>query len=483
VRTAFSIKAISLCWVFIGWFTLLASGQGTLSATPPMLIELHERFADRFKAGDTNVPLLLMNWFAAWNYGCSVEKSGQVRFGGSGGLSNWGSPRASLSETNLRSLIETINHLPPPSDESLPYPRQIVISGIRSNQWFHGVYDRAKVPEQVEKLFEMTGVSLEWFVPQAKGYQYAHAVSGGFAAVARDVPIAVLKGQNFLEVQDLRESPPKLASLFQLLPYSFRVEPLGPVVLSTDGKLIVLAGHHGVVAMDWKESKQIWQMEHLEHEGNYRNALAIGGDKGQFLFTAGAHTIERWDLLTGRKLATLAVNGPLVKLLTTSRDGRVMLAGFNYDNHLGSLAKSFFVWEADQDQPTRRLIGPSLSAVGLSADGRRIALSGGREKKLVMYDWQADERKEVPLRLPYAGSCAYALYWAPDGKRVAAVVDGYPPSVFVYDSSTWKPIAQWSCLGMGEMPNFTFTKDGVLVQLRGAEINALDVVGLRGLEE
>ena len=86
-----------------------------------MLIEVHERLASKFEAGDTNVPLLIVNWFAASNYGCSVEKSGEVRFGGSGGLSNWGGTRPTLNETNLRSLIETINSLPPPSDKFLPY--------------------------------------------------------------------------------------------------------------------------------------------------------------------------------------------------------------------------------------------------------------------------------------------------------------------------------------------------------------------------
>ena len=357
---------------------------------------------------------------------------------------------------------------------------------MRSNQWVHWVYDRGNVPRQVERLFEITSVSLEWFVPQAKDSQFSHAESGGVRAVARDVPVAVLAGHDLLQVLDMRDSPATHASLFQELPYSFRVSAWAPwesIVVSPDGKLIVLAISCGVLVVDWKAGKPIWQKGHLEQEGRSNNALAFGGDKGQFLFVAGAHTVERWDLPTGRKLATLATNQPVVKLLTTSRDGRVLLAGFSDDSSLGSLARTFAVWEADKDQPLRRFVEPGLTAAGISPDGQQIALSRCPEKGLVIYNWQTDQRKEVPLRLPSAASAAYRLYWAPDGKRVAAVVNGFPPSVFIYDASTWKPIAQWNCLRQGEMPSFSFTKDGVLLQLRGADLNALDVSGLPGLGE
>lgn len=108
--------------------------------------------------------------------------------------------------------------------------------------------------------------------------------------------------------------------------------------ISPDGNIIAVASSYAVHALDLKNKKLLWTSGPLEHEGRSNKHLVIGGDKGRLLFAAGAHTLERWDLLTGQKLAVLASNQPTIKLLATSRDGRVVLAGFNDDSGLGASA-------------------------------------------------------------------------------------------------------------------------------------------------
>lgn len=66
-----------------------------------------------------------------------------------------------FGNTQLLSVCKTMDQLPKPSRTNLPYERQILISGIRSNQWFHSVYDRAQIPEEVTQLFKVCGADLK----------------------------------------------------------------------------------------------------------------------------------------------------------------------------------------------------------------------------------------------------------------------------------------------------------------------------------
>jgi hypothetical protein len=67
--------------------------------------------------------------------------------------------------------------------------------------------------------------------------------------------------------------------------------------------------------------------------------------------------------------------------------------------------------------------------------------------------------------------------------RVEHAVNTYPASIYIYDTTTWKPIAQWDCGRIGESSEFIFSKDGTLYQRRGNEINALDVTSLKRLTD
>jgi len=149
--------------------TTLAQGIGS----PVNLINgIHEKYAAQFGAGITNVPLLRMDWFPSCTYRdgrtndtcchnfCEVDQSGNVRQGWVC-ISNPGVQTTSLTRTNLEALVSTIKRLPPPRQEALSPTNEIIISGIRSNQWFHAVYNRTKTPRAVKTLHEIAGAPLD----------------------------------------------------------------------------------------------------------------------------------------------------------------------------------------------------------------------------------------------------------------------------------------------------------------------------------
>lgn len=436
--------------------------------------------AAAFKAGDTNVPLFAMDWFAPTVHFCRVSKSGKGSARRDVGYATQAGVSISLDETNLRALIETIGQLPPPPKHSLPVERQIVVGCARSNQWFRAIYDRADIPRELERVSEITGAYLPWYIPKVQGRPVVRADDGGFFCVATEASTAVSAGNDFLQVWNLEKASQKASPPLKMISGRLSLfEYEHPVAISPDGLIIAAATEHGLFAVDWKNQKLLWKMGALEHEGYYGKHLTVG-DKGRTLFAAGAHTIERWNLVSGQRLGVpFAKESNLdnvVRFLKTSRNGSVVLAGFGNFNQR---PKSFAVWEANKDEPALQFEEKEGAGADLSPDGEWIALSRFGREKLVLFKWRTGERKEVPLR--NSGSC-HSVFWSPDGKRLAAYGDStYPASVFIYDTTNWLPIGHWECGQIGQGSEFSFGKDGTLYQIRNNELNALDVPQLKGL--
>ena len=124
---------------------------------PDIVIEQRKSFAEMFKAGNTNCPLLDIGWFNKGGYFCIVGQSG---FGGAAGVGGGLGVVISLNETNLILLKEAIDHLPPSSGDALPMERKIFFSGIQSNQWFQAIYDRNNVPVEFKHIEKIAGVGM-----------------------------------------------------------------------------------------------------------------------------------------------------------------------------------------------------------------------------------------------------------------------------------------------------------------------------------
>jgi hypothetical protein len=471
------------CLAFVGVLAIIGeiNPSSLTGGTRGRYMRQQAHYAKAFKAGDTNVPLLEMDWFAPTVHFCRVNQSGQGSARRDVGHAIQSGVSISLDATNLQTLVETINHLPPPPKHSLPVERQIVVGCIRSNQWFRAVYDRADIPQELEKASEITGAYLPWYIPEVQGYPVARADSGGFFCVATETPIAVSAGNDFLQVWNLDNSFQKAGSLLKIIsgsPSLFDYEH--PIAVSPDGNIIAVVTEYGTYCVDWKNEKLLWKTEALEHEGYTGKHIAIGGN-GRIFFAAGAHTVERWELLSGQQHSVLMTNESnldnLVRLLKTSRNGKVVIVGVgNYNLR----PATFAVWEAGKNEPALKFVEPEGANADLSPDGEWIALSRFGTEKLVLFKWRTGERREVHLR---NSQSVDSVYWSPDGKRLAAYVDTYPASIILYDTTSWKPIAQWNCGKIGQGSDFSFGSDGILYQIRNNELNALDVPRLKNLTD
>ncbi|MGH7951107.1 MAG: WD40 repeat domain-containing protein [Limisphaerales bacterium] len=319
-----------------------------------------------------------------------------------------------------------------------------------------------------------------WYVlPPVRLLPPIRAEYGSFYCVATEAPIAVSAGNDFLQVWKLGglfqgpTSPLKLVDGIKSLEgYEH------PIAISPDGNIIVIATEYELSVVDWKSKNVLWTTDALEHEGYMGKHLAIG-DNGKTLFAAGAHTIERWDLLSGEHHAVLFTNEidthEVVRFLKISSNGKVLIAGFGPPNGTGPL--SFAVWEVAKNEPAFKSEEKDGMSVDISPDGDWLALSKFGTKNLWLLKWRTGEKKEVALQAP---NTITSVLWSPDGKRLAAHVDSWPASIIVYDTSNWKPITHWKCpYPDGIYYEFFFGNNGDLYQVRGKELNAIDTSGLK----
>jgi WD40 repeat protein len=447
-------------------------------------VKEQSRYAALFRAGNTNVPLLAMDWFSDHGvYFCRVSQCGKVysardvsyAIQGGTGISS----RFSLDNTNRPLLEAVINSLPGSSKTSLPRERQIVISGIQSNQWFRRVYDRANVPAEVEALYDLTGAYLGWFIPVvgADPEYGRHGMSQHGAnsfAIAQESSFAVsICANSSLQIWNLKGPSPVRTATLDKLPYPWKehANDLWVVAaMSPEGRIVILAVHDVLFAVDWQNQKLLWQKSQTAWGNTYRaggRTLAVGNG-GHSLFVAEGNSIHRFKLADGTKLGTIATNGAGIKFLQTSWNGGLLVAGFG-DN-------SFTIWETEKDLPACHFSEPAeVTCIAISPDNQRIVLSGFGQKTLVVHTWQRGERREFRLRTPYASASACSLCWSPDGRCLAADVDTYPSSVIIYETATWKPIADWPCGAVGSGSEYVFTKKGRLFQLIDGAVNCLDV--------
>jgi hypothetical protein len=443
---------------------------------------------------DTNQPLLAMDWFVGPHsvQVCHVSQSGQVF--SARNVINWaiqGGQRKQLDASNLALVVSIINSLPPTSSQALPRERLLVVRGMRTNQWFEYVYDREHVPDEIEKLYQMTGGYLEWFIPKVSSNPMIHTSFGnyyrsqaGIASfhIATMAPIAVSSGVNGIQIWDLRKKTVKPLMFLEKMPGVDFGGPFSPAVISPDGNIIACASTYGTLAVDWRAEKILWQTNSLVDVGRsacLNTELAIGGDKGQFLYVGAAHKIERWDIYSGKCLGSLDTNHEAVSFLETSRDGKILVVGFLDNPQIGGCIQppnSISIWKSGEDIPSAHMDWSGPAGIGISPDGRRIALSIFEQQKLFLWNWQKGITNEVFLRVPYGSSAhAAAMLWSPDKTKFAAYVDTYPSSIVVYDALNWKPLAHWECGQVMSEAKFDFANDGTLVELRDHDLTELDM--------
>jgi hypothetical protein len=222
------------------------------------------------------------------------------------------------------------------------------------------------------------------------------------------------------------------------------------LAVSPDNKRLAIAG---------AESVALWTAEPLREVVELRGAaraLAFAPD-GRRLATAGDdNTVRVWDAATGRSLTALKL--PAQTLAFSADGARLLLASANPaelmiadlatareprrislgGNPLGAVAftpagrrlvcasgqTEVKVWDAERGQALWTFRAPAkVTAVGISADGARVAAAGidGR-----VFFWEVEQGRELPA-LRDAGPVPITLLaFAPDGRALLVAGAGRP---------------------------------------------------------
>ncbi len=426
----------------------------------------HFRYPLRAGEGDYANTLLQAEWLSGpgtIEY-CDVSIAGKVssaRY-----VINWavqGSYWATLDPTNLNLLKKLIDSLPQAAPAWVPGERILVVRGLREGKRFEYVYDRTNLPPEVLKLYEVTGVYLKPSELKAgQSSQIGDSSLDDSFVLASKVPVAVSIGKEGMRVWDIKHQRVQKLIPIESVPYNQEFGSFAEDhAISPDGKILVTACCWGVCALDLSTQKILWNRTPPDPNANRRRHVVIGGSRGQYLFVAGSHRLERWDLRSGKSEAVLLTNEPTISVLVLSRNGKVLLAGCNDQDTGESQACSFSIWKVDDAKPCTQVNKGGLLGAGLSPDGKTVAFCGYFQTGLDLWQWADNKTKAAPLGLPARSLGVTSICWNHNGSRLAVVAFASPTSIALYETATWRRIAQLPCAS--EAARVDFDNDGKLV--------------------
>jgi hypothetical protein len=287
--------------------------------------------------------------------------------------------------TNFAELAEAVAHLPPPPTNQPPEERWLLVSGIRSNQWFTFIYDRADVPVEVDELFQIAGAGVRWILPQVNSSTNLEALPGGikrwntfrlglrnqqtitFPMNGINLDFTISDDGKTLEETNLATGE-KVDSL--------DIDPSGVEVItaSHDGYFLAVTSQNGDGTI------RVWDLQRkgppkILNDFKWLLCLEFSPD-GQYLAASGAdyrNAFGVWDWRAGKKILIRDLffyGQPCADSLAWSPDGKIFVAKDQIDDPIILDAKTW------KPLATWRAIGgagrDSQRSVTFSADGMLI---------------------------------------------------------------------------------------------------------------
>jgi len=470
-------------------------GAETITSTPPkkdilldtlngpiydFILQQHHETGERFKAADTNTPMLILEWFMNPLYAkcCRVGRTGYAGWGDHGRTIANGRGGVALDPTQQDLLVQTMNVLPA-APSSPPQDRWLVVSGIRSNDWFTAIYDRGDIPPLVERLFEIIALGRPpWIVGDANtstnvagryGDTWVTSLrtAAGAPLAASVSGVASGRTSNSVQLWDTENWKQIMVPAIE----EYMMWPWDSVALSSNGQYVVVTGEHKVRNVDRSSGKIRWEIPFPHGDGNrIRQFVFVHNDER--LVVAFQHSVEIWDSATGKTSGVLETNADIA-LLTASLDGRVL--AFVSDK------KKVQVWDAESwaEVGETTEAAQSVGAMAFSPDATHLALSGFPYRdSFALWDLRTGGKTVIPARGDEYLDDIADLAWSPDGRRFAVTLRGR--EVLIYDAHTWKPVARWP----GVSGRIAFANTGMLLsRLNDGTLRALDVSSLKGFVE
>jgi WD40 repeat protein len=223
----------------------------------------------------------------------------------------------------------------------------------------------------------------------------------------------------------------------------------GPWVFAPDSKTVAMSwytpGPRGSALWDWarEEDRVVFASKEVFH------AKAFTPDGKTLLSVAGAgNLVQRWDVATGKELATLKVSNTF-----TLNSGRECLPAPDAGTLLVLNDKGLRLWDAAADRELAKLELPTdrPGTYGYSPDSKTVVVAVGDTAFL----FDASGRATHRLNGGHSGDVrGYAF--SPDSKQVATW--GADGRVVVWEVGTGKPLHSWPLKGPSEQ--VVFTPDG-----------------------
>ena len=210
--------------------------------------------------------------------------------------------------------------------------------------------------------------------------------------------------------------------------------------LSPDGRIVAWVTQEGIVSLRdratnrdqarldaaWDPRQQPW---------NGRAVFSPNGKRFALVAMAGNEaTIVQWDIVTGRKLPTLAGMEPTIGEIAYSPDGRILAV---LSNGKGDDAGAIRLGEAASGKECLRLEPPGgpLSALAFAPDGRRLAV-GFADGSIRVWDIATGK---LLGRLDGHRGTVWSLRFSPDG--LALYSGSADTTVLIWDMTRLHPAA------------------------------------------
>jgi len=249
--------------------------------------------------------------------------------------------------TNFAELAEAVAHLPPPPTNQSPEERWLLVSGIRSNQWFTFIYDRADVPVEVDELFQIAGAALPWILPQVTSSTNLEALPGGLKSwntfrlgLRKQQTITFpMNGINLAftlsdDGKALEET--NLATGEKVDSLDINSSGMGVLTASHDGHFLAVTSGNGDGII------RVWDLQRkgppkILNDFKWLLCLEFSPD-GQYLAASGVdyrNAFGVWDWRAGKKILTRDLffyGQPCAESLAWSPDGKIFVAKDEIDD-------------------------------------------------------------------------------------------------------------------------------------------------------
>ena len=338
---------------------------------------------------------------------------------------------------------------------------------------------------EVERLFELTGMELEWSLPIVNSTTNTSCPSTrgtSILQVAGESSTVISLGGNGAKITDIQLGQESIITNFSFV--NMNVPLFTSAAVSPDGRFVAIGKLYKVSSFDCVLKKVIWEKSTIvssaddRHNDSIPRHLAITENDNVLIVYLSNGSLEKWNMATGEKLDSLDSNSSGVEVMATSRDGRFLAAAFG-----NGMVR---VWDTTTNEPPKSFTDSKrILSLAFSPDSRYLAVSGyGDKRTFKIWDWQAGEkiltRKNWHTSIPEDFD---SLAWSPDGTLLAANPAGQGPIIF--ETKTWKPLACWGqhpVSGGGQM-RLAFSADGTLIgQTDGGSLEIINVSTLKDLE-